>query len=36
MSFAGAFSDMTDNEYADYLHQTKETRDTLFDRNIEL
>jgi hypothetical protein len=36
LSFGGAFSDMSTEDYADFLIQTKNTRTTLFDRNIEL
>jgi hypothetical protein len=36
LSFAGAFSDMSSKDYADYLNQTKKARTNLFDRNIEL
>ena len=36
LSFGGAFSDMSDKDYSDYLNNTKEARTQLFDRNIEL
>lgn len=36
LSFGGAFSDMTDEDYADFLNHTKDSRTTLFDRRIEL
>ena len=36
LSYAGAFSDMSSKDYADFLNQTKKTRTKLFDRNIEL
>jgi hypothetical protein len=36
LSFGGAFSDMTNKDYADYLNQTKKSRTKLFDRNIDL
>lgn len=36
MSYAGAFSDMSEDDYADLLNHTKDTRSKLFDRKIEL
>ena len=36
LSFGGAFSDMSSKDYSDFLNQTKKTRTTLFDRNIDL
>lgn len=36
LSFGGAFSDMTNKDYADFLSQTKKTRAKIFDRNIDL
>lgn len=36
LSFAGAFSDMSTKDYADFLNQTKKSRKKLFDRSIEL
>jgi len=36
LSFGGAFGDMSEKDYAEYLNQTKETRTQLFDRNIDL
>ena len=36
LSFAGAFSDMSDVDYSDFLSKTKLTRTKLFDRKIEL
>ena len=36
LSFGGAFSDMSNNDYTDYLNHTKEARIQLFDRSIEL
>ena len=36
LSFGGAFSDMSDKDYSDFLSQTKKTRAQLFDRNIGL
>lgn len=36
LSFAGAFGDMTEKDYNEFLRQTKETRNDLFDRDINL
>jgi hypothetical protein len=36
LSFAGSFDDMSENDYNDFLIQTKETRNDLFDRDINL
>ena len=36
LSFGGAFSDMTNKDYAEFLSQTKKTRAKIFDRNIDL
>ena len=36
LSFAGAFSDMSKKDYADFLKYIRETRNQLFDRNNEL
>ena len=36
LSFGGAFSDMSNEDYSDFLSQTKKARTELFDRNIEL
>jgi len=36
LSFSGAFSDMSEEDYIDFLSQTKKLRTNLFDRNIEL
>ncbi len=36
LSFGGAFSDMRNKDYGDYLNQIKKTRKQLFDRNIDL
>ena len=36
LSFAGAFSDMSNKDYSDFLSQTKKARTNLFDRNINL
>jgi hypothetical protein len=36
LSYGGAFSDMAQKDYSDFLSQTKKARTKLFDRNIEL
>jgi hypothetical protein len=36
LSFGGAFSDMSNKDYSDFLNQAKKTRTQLFDRNIDL
>jgi hypothetical protein len=36
LSFGGAFSDMSKKDYNDYLNHTKNARNQLFDRPIEL
>ena len=36
LSFGGAFSDMSNKDYSEFLNQTKKTRTKLFDRNIDL
>jgi hypothetical protein len=36
LSFGGAFSDMSSQDYSDFIKQTKKTRTELFDRNINL
>lgn len=36
ISFGGAFRDMTEKEYVDFIDHTRETRSKLFDRNIGL
>jgi hypothetical protein len=36
LSFGGAFSDMSSNDYSDFLNQTKKTRTELFHRSIDL
>jgi len=36
LSFGGAFRDMSNKDYSDFLKQTKKTRTKLFDRNIDL
>lgn len=36
LSFAGAFNDLSNDDYSEYLEQTKKTRANLFDRKIDL
>ncbi len=36
LSFAGTFADMSENYYNDFLGQVKQTRNELFDRDINL
>jgi hypothetical protein len=36
LSFGGAFSNMSDDDYADYVKYIQKTRNELFDRNITL
>jgi hypothetical protein len=36
LSFGGAFSDMSSEDYSDFLSHAKKTRTKLFDRNIDL
>ncbi len=36
ISFGGAFGDMSNKDYSDFLNQTKKTRAKLFDRTIDL
>ena len=36
LSFGGAFSDMSSDDYSDFLNQTKKARIKLFDRKIDL
>ena len=36
LSFAGSFNDMTDKDYNDFLNQTKDTRNNLFDRDLNI
>lgn len=35
LSFGGVFSEMSDEDYSDFVSQTKGTRAKLFDRNID-
>ena len=36
MSYAGAFSDMSEKDYQEFLKETKRTRNELFDRDASL
>ena len=36
LAFGGAFSDMSNEDYEDFLNHTKQTRVKLFDRSIDL
>ena len=36
LSFAGSFGDMTDTDYNDFRNQMKDTRNNLFDRDINI
>lgn len=36
IAFGGAFSDMSEKDYSDFLKQTKKTRTELFVRNFDL
>ena len=36
LSYAGAFSDIKENDYEDYLSHTKKIRANLFDRKLDL
>lgn len=36
LSFAGIFNDMSQNDYNDFVKETKKTRSELFDREINL
>ncbi|GAA4734498.1 hypothetical protein [Flavisolibacter ginsenosidimutans] len=36
LSFAGSFGDMTDTEYNDFCTQIRDTRNNLFDRDINI
>jgi hypothetical protein len=35
LAFGGAFSDMSNSDYADFLNQTKKTRTEILDRKFE-
>ena len=36
LSYGGAFSDMSNTDYADFVSQTEKIRTSLFDRNFDL
>ena len=36
LSFAGSFGDMTEADYDDFRHQAMDTRNNLFDRDINI
>ncbi len=36
LSYGGAFDDMSDKDYADFLKHTKKARTKLFDRNLDI
>ena len=36
LSFAGSFDDMSESDYNDFVKHTNQTRENLFDRNINL
>ncbi len=36
LSFGGAFGNMSNKDYSDFVNQTKKTRTQLLDRNIDL
>jgi hypothetical protein len=36
LSFGGCFSDMSEEDYSDFVHQTTSTRKQLFDRHNDL
>ena len=36
LSFGGAFNDMSEEDYSDFLNQTKKTRASLLNRNIDI
>ncbi|RDC64798.1 hypothetical protein [Adhaeribacter pallidiroseus] len=36
LSFAGSLADMTDEDYHDFLKQTKDSRNNLFDRDLTI
>lgn len=35
LSFAGAFSEMSDQDYQDFVNETRSVREDLFDRTVE-
>lgn len=36
LSFGGAFSDMTEKDYSDFVRHTKSARSKLFDRKVKI
>jgi hypothetical protein len=36
LSYAGTFGDMADEDYIDFVHQLNNTRETLFNRSVDL
>ena len=36
LSYAGSFGDMSKIDYNNFVEQTKQTREDLFDRNVDL
>ena len=36
LSFGGSFNDMSEDDYSDFLNQTKKTRTNFFDRYIDI
>jgi hypothetical protein len=36
MSFSGAFSEMSEKEYSEFVKENKRTRKNLFERDVEL
>ncbi len=36
LSYAGAFADLSEKDYNDFIKSTQETRDELFDRNADI
>ncbi len=36
LSFAGSFSDMSDNDFNDFLQETQKNREELFDRQVNI
>jgi hypothetical protein len=36
LSFGGAFSDMSEKDYSEFVTETKKIRGNLFDRNVDL
>jgi hypothetical protein len=36
LSYAGSFADMSKSDYNDFVKETRQTREKLFDRNLNL